>query len=217
MIQTNANYTIGYSTQGNTVYGGVGWDGHYALMMGYNTEQGLGYGYDINNTRSHLFHPEYNYNAPEEAAANAYNNAAQLSKIERVFNYLDNVREAANMTMQWLWGAQHNMMFTNDKVALAMKDSPGIQDALQLYYTEGKTTGYYSFGLQGLYKAGFDPIQQFVGGYNWQIHDLGGHLQFTLTNTTSFASGAYHTWPYSWNWEHGPMSRYYQTYIFLYP
>jgi hypothetical protein len=126
------------------------------------------------------------------------------------------VSEAAYLTTRWLIGANSEVLYLNGEVANALRSSAGVTKALNNYYATGKIEDDYSFGLTGLYDAGFNPVQQFVGSYHYKITEIEGQLQFTITNRTSFASAAYHLWPYKWNWERGPMSNFDQTYIFIY-
>jgi hypothetical protein len=65
-----------------------------------------------------------------------------------------------------------------------------------------------------LIDSGLSPIQQFVGSYRYTITPVGDQLFYSLTNTTSFISVAYHIWPSIWNWHYGPMGNTNQTYIF---
>ena len=55
------------------------------------------------------------------------------------------------------------------------------------------------FGLKGLWNAGLNPTQQFVGSYRVDISVNGdGTATFTLTNVTSMTSLLYGYGP-SWN------------------
>lgn len=123
------------------------------------------------------------------------------------------------MTLDWYLGIGDNgITFSNDRVTDALRNSPGIIKARNDYYSSShKDFGHYNFGLPGLIQAGFDPILQFVGSYDYTIKIVGNNLQFTIKNQTSFASASYHLWPYSWNWTEGPMSNFTQTYIFTEP
>jgi RHS repeat-associated protein len=132
-------------------------------------------------------------------------------------NWVNNFWTAATLTANWLVGGNQNFTFNNNATASAMRNSPGIVKARNDYYASGKTFGSYKFGLKGLVNAGIDPIEQFVGSYNYNISVVGNNLQFTLINTTSFSSAAYHLWPSSWNWTNAPMGSTTQTYIFTEP
>lgn len=133
-------------------------------------------------------------------------------------NWLSNLRTAAGLTVDWALGVgSDNYTFLNSPTANAMRNSPGVVQARNDYYKTGKTSGGYNFGLKGLMNAGIDPIEQFVGSYNYNISVVGNNLQFTLINTTSFSSAVYHLWPSSWNWNSGPMGNTTQTYIFTEP
>ncbi|MBK8711551.1 MAG: hypothetical protein IPL97_06745 [Niastella sp.] len=136
-------------------------------------------------------------------------------------NWLSNLKLAASLTVAWALGVtpSDNITFENSPAANAMRNAQGVIQARKDYYnSNGKVyKGDTGFGLSGLFKAGIDPIEQFVGSYHYQIDRIGDNLQFTITNTTSFSSAAYHLWPYSWNWNNGPMGNTTQTYIFTEP
>ena len=135
-------------------------------------------------------------------------------------DYWANVGTAAKMTAGWALGVgDDSRVFMNDRVANAMRNSPGIVQARNDFYSKNKTSGNYAFGLKGLWQAGGNPIEQFVGSFSYSIsvNQEGGFLQYTLTNTTSFSSFDYHITPASWNWNSGPMGNFYQTFIFTEP
>lgn len=74
----------------------------------------------------------------------------------------------------------------------------------------------------GFVNAGLDPIEQFVGGYHYEIQEVGTNLRFTITNRTTISSliphpSSFYIWPESWNPKIGPFSIFYQTYIFTEP
>jgi len=85
----NANYTVGYNSSGNTAWGSVGWGNNYGVALGYRWDgsQWLG-GYSQNGT-TYLAPINQQYNAPEQAANNAVNNARQ--------EYFDN----KNIEAEW--------------------------------------------------------------------------------------------------------------------
>ena len=136
-------------------------------------------------------------------------------------NWWDNVNTAANMTYLWLNGTGAKIgtfTFENDRVANALRNSAGMDEARDLYYNKGTTEKLYDFGIiKGPFHAGLDPIEQFVGSYYWEARVVGDELEFTLTNQTSLYSGSYHTWPRKWNPETGPMGTFKQRYIFREP
>jgi hypothetical protein len=138
---------------------------------------------------------------------------------ENANNWFSNAATVSQMTLLWAtgysWLAQHT--YKNDAVANAFRNASGIVQAREDYYNNGKTFGDANFGLKGLFQAGIDPVEQFVGSYHYQIDRVNDGLQFTITNQTSFGSAAYHVWPYSWNWSSGPMGNFDQTYIFAEP
>ena len=107
--------------------------------------------------------------------------------------------------------------FVNDRVANALRSSPGVNTARDRFYKLNKSHYDYTFGLSGLKNAGLNPIEQFVGSYSVDITVQGDVLQYTISNTTSFSSFDYHITPSSWNWSSGPMGNFDQTYIFTEP
>ena len=145
--------------------------------------------------------------------------AIRPSLAQRMRNFYYRVSGAAVMTGMWATGlGQKHMEFHYDLYANSLKNSPGIVKAVNEYYATGKTSDHCDFGLKGLVQAGLDPMEQFVGSYRYTIKPIdNGYLDFTVTNTTSFASFSYHLWPYEWNWQNGPMSNFKQTYRFIYP
>ena len=131
-------------------------------------------------------------------------------------DYIYNVATAATNTMRWIEGDNKTEVYANDRVTNEFRNSSDIEKAYDDYLETGISEGRIEFGSKGLFKAGLNPIRQFVGTYNYKIYNIDGTIQFTLTNTTSFASAAYHLWPYKWNWFNGPMSNFDQIYIFTY-
>ena len=124
------------------------------------------------------------------------------------------------MTAVWGLGVgADSRAFFNDRVANAMRNSPGIIKARNDFYSKNKTSGSYSFGLKGLWQAGINPIEQFVGSFDYSIsvNQEAGVLQFTITNVTSCSSFDYHITPARWNWNSWPMGNFNQTFIFTEP
>ncbi|ELR71229.1 hypothetical protein C900_02844 [Fulvivirga imtechensis AK7] len=136
------------------------------------------------------------------------------------------------MLMDYLYGkGPEHTTFSNDGIANAMRDSPGVNQARDLWYKEARTgrdmvnkplTGVaasFTFPI-GIINAGSDPVEQFIGTFRVQSIELinnGTELRYTLTNRTSFNSLMYHiapSWPRS---AYGPMGNTYQTYIFTEP
>lgn len=106
-----------------------------------------------------------------------------------------------------------------------MASSQGLEQAVDEHLSLGALEGHYDFGLSGLVDAGADPIQQFVGSYDWTVVPVSGGLNVTLTNSTSVKSALYHLAPVSWNharpysgwmW-YSPMGTTYQTYEVFVP
>lgn len=106
-----------------------------------------------------------------------------------------------------------------------MMHAPGVERARELYYS--KNAGRFQcggddspgepvtdfgagFGLPGLWQAGFNSTQQFVGDYAVDITpNADGSATFTLSNTTSMTSFGYGVFP---SWEGGPGGNMSQTY-----
>ena len=135
---------------------------------------------------------------------------------------------AGSLTMDWAFGTGlENRTFNNDKTADAFRDAWKVNEAREFFYnkysgvsdlTGASVTEYGAkFGMEGLFRAGLDPIEQFVGSYSVDIHVVDGNLQFILRNPTSFKSLMYGIGP---DWSRstfrlgGNME---QTYIFTEP
>ncbi|MGC6471094.1 MAG: FG-GAP-like repeat-containing protein [Flavobacteriales bacterium] len=144
-------------------------------------------------------------------------------------NWGANAKTAARMFWEWDQGfGPANRTFTNDRVANAMRNAWRVGEAREAFYnkyagvtdlTGASLTNYRgSFGLQGLVRAGIDPIEQYVGSYRIDIHIVPGNmLQFTLTNVTSMESFLYGIGP---AWERSSFrlnGNTRQTYIFTEP
>jgi len=143
-------------------------------------------------------------------------------------NWISNARTTAGMTMMWATGYRMpfgaGSRYNNDAVAGAMRNAWKVGEAREAFYNKYKgvsnltgasLTNYKgNFGVEGYFRAGIDPIEQFVGSYRIDIHAIDGMLRFTLTNTTSFKSLMYGVGP---DWQGGPMGNFNQTYIFTEP
>jgi hypothetical protein len=120
-----------------------------------------------------------------------------------------------SLTYFWKW-ATGQPMPTNfgpySNQVNDMKDAPGVQKARKAFYKKnaGKPCGEWEpltnykadFGLKGLWKAGTDPTEQFVGSYRVDIiPNSDGTLNINLYNSTSFTSFSYGLGP---NWNGGP-------------
>jgi hypothetical protein len=95
-----------------------------------------------------------------------------------------------------------------------MMSAPGVERALTYFYTKNSigsinqqqsVTNYPAgFGLPGVFAAGFNPSQQFVGNYRVDLYpNASGNISVQLTNTTSMSSFLYHIYPNSWNLPNG--------------
>jgi len=106
-----------------------------------------------------------------------------------------------------------------------MMQSPGVQNAINYFNQKnaGKcpnqwspVTNYdYSFGPKGLWQAGLNSTQQFVGSYSVNIYPISnGTLDVQVNNTTSMTSFFYGIYPNSWNPPNGwPMGNTSQQYV----
>ena len=123
-------------------------------------------------------------------------------------NWWANTGTAIGLTAQWMFYGEQNRTFNNDRVANAFRNSRIVGEARDFWYkkvnsgkpiTVGVTNfrgiqrlGGGNFGLTGLWKAGFDPIEQFVGStHDFSISSNGSNLTYTITNVTSFRSLMY--------------------------
>ncbi|MFC4874293.1 hypothetical protein [Negadavirga shengliensis] len=143
-------------------------------------------------------------------------------------NWGRNAMTVAGMTLMWATGQRlpfgAGSYYNNDRVANAMRNAWRVNQAREFFYkkyagvtnlTGASVTNYSGkFGLEGLLRAGVDPVEQFIGSYNIDIQVVDNMLQFMLTNTTSFESFFYGIGP---NWQGGPGGNFKQTYIFTEP
>ncbi|MBS4013170.1 MAG: hypothetical protein KGZ97_05340 [Bacteroidetes bacterium] len=128
------------------------------------------------------------------------------------------------MFYDWVTGNGPNTRtFNNDNVALAMKDAYRVKKAREYFYDKyvgvsnlkGASVTNYSgkFGFMGLIRAGFNPIEQYVGSCTIDITSDGESLNFSVWNNTSFKSFFYGFGP-SWDRSSfrpgGNMIQYYQ-------
>jgi hypothetical protein len=133
--------------------------------------------------------------------------------------YASGLASAVSMFSEFLTGlGPGNQTFGPASVeSQMMSTSPGVSTAVNNYLAAGQTSGLYTFGLGGLWDAGINPIQQFVGSYRWNVVPTNGGLSVTLTNTTSVWSGSYHLLPNHSRSSFGPLGNTYQTYQVFVP
>jgi hypothetical protein len=144
-------------------------------------------------------------------------------------NWEANFETAMRMFFEWDLGiGPENRTYTNDRVANAFRNAWKVNEARRFFYNKyagvaeltGASVTDYSgkFGLKGLFKAGIDPIEQFVGSYDIDIYVINGNmLKFVLTNKTSMKSFLYGKGP---EWERNSFrldGNTIQTYIFTEP
>lgn len=128
------------------------------------------------------------------------------------------------MFFNWVYGiGPSNMVFYNDYMANSFRNSWQVNVMREQYYNTGVPINGKGrpFGLEGALRAGTDPIEQFVGGYDISVKPIenGTLLQFTIENTTSFHSFMLHQ-DLAPKWERSTfpiMGNMRQTYIFTEP
>jgi len=139
------------------------------------------------------------------------------------------------MTIDWAFGTgEDNRVFVNDEIANSSRDVRIINEIRKYWYGEvnaGRKTIHDgvsnfrgtqawtggNFGVTGLFAAGLDPVEQFVGSFPSAITSDGKTLTYTITNTSSFTSLMYGIAP---DWSRstlGPGGNMTQTYIFTEP
>ena len=128
--------------------------------------------------------------------------------------------ESLNMFSAWLTGTGPDVrtFSPGSNQVTDLMDAPGVKKAREAFYAKNaaKILGSrdpcdqspnlepllnYSpgFGLKGLWQAGFDPTEQFVGNYRVDVIPTpdGSSIRFLITNTTSMTSFLYGIGP-SW-------------------
>ena len=124
-------------------------------------------------------------------------------------NWWSNVNTAAQLFYEWDQGIGNTKrVFVNNRVANAFRNAWRVNEARASFYKKYKgvtdlTEASYTnvrgdFGLEGLLRAGVDPIEQFIGSYRIDIYArTNGTLEFNLTNRTHMNSFLYGLGP-SW-------------------
>jgi len=86
----NANYVVGYSSQGNTFTAGMGWNNNYGVMVGYGSDYGFGGGYSSNGNPN-LYYPGYDnrinnsFRQAEQSIDATIDNARRARVEERIY------------------------------------------------------------------------------------------------------------------------------------
>jgi hypothetical protein len=145
-------------------------------------------------------------------------------------NWWSNFGTAFRLTAGWALWFGEDEIFENDRVSRALINSRIVGEARDYWYkkvnsgekiiTDGLTNfageerfGGGNFGFTGLYEAGIDPIEQFVGStHDISITSDGKTLTYTITNVTSFQSLMYGLTPEFLNFFNNK-----QTFIFTEP
>ncbi len=124
-------------------------------------------------------------------------------------NWIANAGTALSLLAEWsFYFGQQNHTYNNDKVANSFRNSRVVEEARNYWYDKANN-GYPitievtnfrgvrridggNFGISGFFKAGIDPIEQYVGSTkNITILSDGTNLTYILTNVTHFKSLAY--------------------------
>jgi hypothetical protein len=118
--------------------------------------------------------------------------------------------ESLGMFLEWLTGSgqEYRTFGPASNQVKDMMNAPGVNRAREAFYkkNEGRcgtpeplTNFNPGFGLEGLWQAGLNPTQQFVGNYRIDITPNPDRtITFNLTNTTSMTSFTYGLGP-SWD------------------
>lgn len=101
---------------------------------------------------------------------------------------------AAAMFFSWEYGIGNTSTdFGPDSVeSQQMMGAYGLATNVQNFLQGGPSSGFQSFGLNGLVTSGLNPTAQFVGSYGWSMSLGGGSLNITLTNATTPFSFFFH-------------------------
>jgi len=113
------------------------------------------------------------------------------------------------LTWDWVSGTgASSTSFVNDAIALSLQDADVVNQARGYWYgkvrsgeksiNDGLTNfkgetrfGGGNFGFKGFYRAGLDPVEQFIGSFRVDITSNGNALTYTINNTSSFKSFFY--------------------------
>lgn len=144
------------------------------------------------------------------------------------------------LTWNWFSGTgSRNVIFKNDYIADSLRDANVVNQARAYWYSQVNLgnksitdslenfrgaqawTGG-NFGITGAFKAGLDPVEQFIGSFRVDMTSDGTNLEFTIKNTTSLKSLLYGVGPEfergrMWFDFHIPLGNTRQTYIFSEP
>ena len=133
-----------------------------------------------------------------------------------VSSWFSGVAESASMFSDWVFGSgAANRSFKPGSIQVEMmRDAPKVNAAREFFINKNKdipiefhqsVTNYgAAFGLKGLANAGVDPIEQYVGSYDIDIHaHTNGTVTFELNNNTSMRSFLYGLF---FSWERSTLS-----------
>ena len=142
---------------------------------------------------------EYALNNPSK-----YYDLTGLYLGEGLVDWLEGSARSAGMFFQWTTGTgdEYREYGPEDIQTRNMMDSSGVNEARSRFYAKnsGKCsesweseTYDYQFGLNGLWRAGLDPTEQYVGGYTVQVTSQpDGTVKYEVENRTSLPSFLYH-------------------------
>jgi hypothetical protein len=119
--------------------------------------------------------------------------------------------DAGGLFLDWAMGAgpEHRDWGPDSPYTCDMKGARKVNEARDYFWKKnfGRSPGQYlpvrdyigGFGLSGLWHAGLNPTQQFVGSFRVDITpQADGQIKFVLSNTTSMTSFLYGVGP-SWS------------------
>lgn len=122
-------------------------------------------------------------------------------KFSQLKTWCFQVETAYKMTRDWARGIGPDIRYfaPGSCISDAMRDAWRVNEAREFFYEKYKgkslinasVTDYQGkFGLEGLVRAGLDPIEQFIGSYDIDIYAInkGTSLLFVLSNRTSVKS-----------------------------
>jgi RHS repeat-associated protein len=199
---TNANafqYT-GRENEGNGLY--FYRARYYSPMLGrFVNEDPLGFG--ANSTNFYGYVHDDPMNLVDSIGLQSMSPGEVGYRFGQFKDWLQGGGDAGDMFSDWATGSgPATRNFGPETVQVqSMKHAPGTDAARDFFLAKNNdncgqlesVTNYRAgFGLTGLWNAGLDPTQQFVGNYSVNIIPNGNHsATFVLNNTTSMTSFLY--------------------------
>lgn len=141
----------------------------------------------------------------------ALNNPIKLTDIngQSAFSQtgIENFFVASYLTLEFIAGNGQNRVFNENQISRALQDADVTNQARNYWYDQvnsgnktinsgltnfrGEKRLRGNFGLKGLYLAGSDSVEQFVGSFTPDIHSDGETLYYSIYNTSSLNSLLY--------------------------